>query len=88
MKFPSLGSIHSFLCAVAVLSTDKRSDSSDLPKALQNIIPQCVAEFLIALFKVSSESASDVASSFRDNFFLISWKKAVLHYDHWRPLAV
>jgi hypothetical protein len=52
VKFPPFGSVHSFLCAVAALSSDKRSDSSDLPEALQNITPQCVAEFLIALFKV------------------------------------
>lgn len=56
--------MHSFLCAVAVLSMDKRSDSSGLPEALQEILPRCVAEFLIALFKVSNQPASDVCLKF------------------------
>lgn len=65
VSYPSLCSMYSFLCAVAVLSTDKRSDSSVLPEALQEILPRCVAEFLIALFKVSNQSASDICLTLR-----------------------
>lgn len=68
VNYPSLSSVHSFLCAVAVLVTDKRSDSSALPEALLEILPRCVCEFLIALFMVSDQSAFDncLILSFRE----------------------
>lgn len=74
VRSPSLGSVHSFLCAVVLLSTDKRSDSSDLPEALQNILPQCVAEFLIALYKCETPAGGDDYSMalYRPCFILLS----------------
>ncbi|KAG0590671.1 hypothetical protein KC19_1G118100 [Ceratodon purpureus] len=81
VRFPSFDSVHSFLCAVAVLSTDKRSDSSDLPEALRTIIPQCVAEFLIAFFKCESLAGGDAYSMVlqRPCFLLLSRSQDFTH---------
>jgi len=74
VSYPSFCSVHSFLCAVAVLSTDKRSDSSVLPEGLQEILPKCVAEFLISIFKCDSPAGGVEHSMvlYRPCFVLIS----------------
>lgn len=52
-KASVLETIHGILSAVAVLTTDQRSDTSSLPEVLRESLPQHVAEFLVSLSLVT-----------------------------------
>ena len=52
-KASVLETIHGILSAVAVLTTDRRSDTSSLPEVLRESLPQHVAEFLMSLSLVT-----------------------------------
>lgn len=54
-----LETIHSILSAVAVLTTDRRSDTSSLPEVLRKSLPLHVAEFLMSLSLVTFSVVSN-----------------------------
>nr|XP_024366973.1 testis-expressed protein 10-like isoform X2 [Physcomitrium patens] len=78
IRYPSVGSVYSFLCATAVLSTDNRSDKYVLPEALEEVLPQCMAEFLIALCKFDGLAEDeDYSVALRQPAFVLLSKSQV-----------